>query len=344
MATKQAKVGHLPWKAKTERQRLGENLLYLRPRVQEPSETLLPAKNGWIFALIGLGIGAALGYLQFHYHLLAISLWNGFALELAIPALLGGGLGILFAWSKAQRRLTQALVTSEGFRRRLLSVERNQALWISLSAALHDVRNPLHNVNLLIETLGTPGSDVQQVQEQVLEQLERIHVRMRHVMKQVSEFSGEIMRRPVRLRGVLDEVASMIQPMAKQELVSFKIQCPSQLKVIADPKFLVQAIDHLVLNSLHILSKQVHDKPRRLSLSVVAEESSLYLLIEDSGPGLPESVRNKLFQPVTASQPAGGMGLGLAIAHALATAAGGELYLAHTGATGTQFHLHLDRA
>jgi C4-dicarboxylate-specific signal transduction histidine kinase len=38
------------------------------------------------------------------------------------------------------------------------------------------------------------------------------------------------------------------------------------------------------------------------------------------------------------------MGLGLAIAHALTTAAGGELYLAHTGATGTQFHLYLDRA
>ncbi len=344
MAMRQAKVRDLPWKAKTGRQRLGENLLYLRPRVQEPRASILLAKNEWIFALIGLGIGLALGYLQFHYHLLSISLWNGFALELAIPSLLGGGLGILFAWLKARRRLTQALVTSEGFRRRLLSVERNQALWISLSAALHDVRNPLHNVTLLIENLGAPGSNVKQVQEQVLEQMERIHVRMRHVTKQVSEFSGEIMRRPVRLRQVLDEVASMIKPMAKQELVLFKIQCPSQLNVIADPKFLVQAIDHLVLNSLHILAKLARDKPRRLSLSVVAEESSLYLLIEDSGPGLPESVRSKLFQPVTASQPAGGMGLGLAIAHALTTAAGGELYLAHTGATGTQFHLYLDRA
>ncbi len=55
-------------------------------------------------------------------------------------------------------------------------------------------------------------------------------------------------------------------------------------------------------------------------------------------------MRDKLFQPVTASQPAGGMGLGLAIAHALTTAAGGELYLAQTDASGTQFHLHLNLA
>ncbi len=344
MAIKQAKVGQLPWKAKTERGRMGENLLYLRPRVQSPSESKLPAKKEWTFALFGIGIGLALGYLQFRFHLLSFSLWNGFALELAIPALLGGALGILFAWFKAQRRLTQALVTSEEFRRRLLSVERNQALWISLSAALHDVRNPLHNVTLLIESMGTSSADVKQVQQQILEQLERIHVRMRHVTKQVAEFSGEIMRRPVRLREVLDSVAGMIEPMAEQESISFQIQCPSQLKVIADPKFLIQAIDHLVLNSLQILVKQPRENRRRLSISAVVEESSLYLLIEDSGPGLPESVRDKLFQPVTASQPAGGMGLGLAIAHALTTAAGGELYLAQTDASGTQFHLHLNLA
>lgn len=60
--------------------------------------------------------------------------------------------------------------------------------------------------------------------------------------------------------------------------------------------------------------------------------------VEDSGPGLPPQVRERLFQPCASSKP-GGSGLGLALSHQLAQQAGGRLELARSDARGTSFRL-----
>ncbi len=63
--------------------------------------------------------------------------------------------------------------------------------------------------------------------------------------------------------------------------------------------------------------------------------------IADNGPGLPEPVRQRLFQPFAGSSRNGGSGLGLAIARDLALAHGGDLTLVFTGPDGTAFRLSL---
>ncbi len=62
--------------------------------------------------------------------------------------------------------------------------------------------------------------------------------------------------------------------------------------------------------------------------------------VEDEGPGLPEAVRARLFQPCTSSKP-GGSGLGLALSHHLAQQAGGRLELLRSDNRGTCFRLVL---
>lgn len=241
-------------------------------------------------------------------------------------------------WWVMRRALRRADDTAEGLRARLMSVERNQALWVSLSAVLHDVRNPLHNVSLLMETVGAPGVDLEQTRQRIVNELERIQVRMRRVSRQVSAFL-EVERRPVALRGILCEVEEMIRPLAKQAGANFSFHCAPEVKVLADPKFLVQAVDHLLLNSLQILAEQGPERARRLSVSTAADEGAVVLAIADTGPGLPDAVRNNPFEPM--STQSSGMGIGLTIAHALTRAAGGELSVSRTDASGTQFHLRL---
>ncbi|WP_298187444.1 HAMP domain-containing sensor histidine kinase [Acidiferrobacter sp.] len=316
------------------------NLLYLRARY--PDERVVRQDlSGALYTLGGVVLGLVAGAIGHQYQLLGAltSARDSVVLLFGVPALVGGGVGAFTAWWRARTKLAQALVTSEGFRQRLMSVERNQALWVSLSAVLHDVRNPLHNIQLLIESLEFPGTDTDRVREQVLEQIERINVRIRRVVNQIAKFSGEIARRPISLAEVLAEVSEMVCPLARQADVVLTVDAPHDAIVVADPKFLVQAIDHLILNSLQILSQQLPSAVRSLRVQIQEVSDEIEMWVEDNGPGLPAEVCERLFEPMIMTCPSG-MGLGLAIAHALASAAGVPLSLGYTGATGTRFVLH----
>ena len=61
--------------------------------------------------------------------------------------------------------------------------------------------------------------------------------------------------------------------------------------------------------------------------------------IADNGPGIPERLRERLFQPFAGSNRSGGSGLGLAISRELILAHGGDLMLVATGPMGTRFRL-----
>jgi signal transduction histidine kinase len=68
------------------------------------------------------------------------------------------------------------------------------------------------------------------------------------------------------------------------------------------------------------------------------------ITLTDNGPGVPERVQARLFQPFSASQTPEGSGLGLAIARELARAHGGDLELADSGPKGATFALTLPLA
>lgn len=329
---------------RTRGEAMEATLLQLRPwRVPERDHERVDAKR--VPTLLTVTAGLLLGSLLTGLTLFALNVvsLNQF-LQFLVPALIGAGVGGLLAWVIAKRRVQRAALTSEGYRRRLMSVERNQALWISLSAVLHDVRSPLQSLTLYIESLGVPGTDPIKVRDLAVQQLDQINLRIRRVTRRVAELSGGIDRRPVSIERVLNEVREMAQDIAKQSATTIEVRHPGDIPVVADPRFLVQAIDHLVLNSVHILSQQNKDRPRRILLCTgEGDERSVVLLIKDTGPGLPDAVKDRLFEPLTSAQSAG-MGLGLAIAHALASAAGAELELRRTDQTGTEFGMRLERA
>ena len=288
-------------------------------------------------------VGVALALLALAALAWALPLATSVRTAVVLALCAGAAVGAAGVWLGTRAAMRAAHANTESVRTRLLSVERNQALWVSLSAVLHDVRNPLHNINLLVETLDSGTADVPRVRAQIAHELERIQVRMRRVATQASEFLS-IERRPVPLHEVLSEVDGMIRPLAKQAGVAFVFQCPAEIKVFADPKFLLQAIDHLLLNSLQILVDQRGgERARKLTVTTLKTGSEVALTVEDTGPGLPESVRDHPFEPLMSSRSSG-MGIGLTIAHALARAAGGDLRIARTDSNGTQFHLTLKLA
>jgi signal transduction histidine kinase len=79
-------------------------------------------------------------------------------------------------------------------------------------------------------------------------------------------------------------------------------------------------------------------------VSLEAQAGSSLIRVSDNGPGVPERIRERLFQPFAGSGRPDSTGLGLAIARELAQVHGGDLSLSVTGPQGTVFELRLPGA
>jgi signal transduction histidine kinase len=113
-------------------------------------------------------------------------------------------------------------------------------------------------------------------------------------------------------------------------------------QVRADPDQLHRILVNLLRNACEAISTQEAAGGRgRVSIGLRREGDVSVIRLADSGPGLPERARSRLFQPFAGSSRAGGAGLGLAIAHELAQAHGGELILERTGPEGSVFEIRL---
>ena len=82
-----------------------------------------------------------------------------------------------------------------------------------------------------------------------------------------------------------------------------------------------------------VSTKKLDDKP---------DSNRVEIRIADNGPGIPDNIKDKIFQPFFTTKPAGqGTGLGLSLSYDIVKAHGGELKVKSTENEGTEFIIHL---
>ena len=116
-------------------------------------------------------------------------------------------------------------------------------------------------------------------------------------------------------------------------------------QVTADPDQLHRILVNLLRNARQAIEHQTgRTGPGRVEVSLETVGGASLIRISDDGPGVPERIRERLFQPFAGSGRPDSTGLGLAIARELAQGHGGDLTLSVTGAEGTVFELRLPDA
>lgn len=124
--------------------------------------------------------------------------------------------------------------------------------------------------------------------------------------------------------------------------IDWAIDAPPGVTAMADGDHVHRIIANLVRNSVRAIRDQPGRTERgRVSATIRRDGPCVFIDIADNGPGVPEAVLKRLFQPFTGSASRGGAGLGLAIARELARGMKGDLELTSNGPDGATFTLRM---
>lgn len=232
----------------------------------------------------------------------------------------------------------------EEVRAALRSRARLAALGEGVAKISHDLRNMLTAAQMASDRLAASGDPTV---ERALPRLERALDRALGLARNVMDY-GRSEEPPPQLRPV--RVAAAVQAAAEDAGltatgVRLVQKAPARLHVEADADQLHRILVNLMRNAREAIEADPERAGRgRVSVTAAREDGWTVLQVRDDGPGLPERMRERLFEPFVGSGRPGGAGLGLAIARELAEAHGGELELDSSGPDGTAFVLRLPAA
>ena len=226
----------------------------------------------------------------------------------------------------------------EELRQSLAQKSRLAALGTAVSKITHDLRNILNTADLFADRLKRVDDPaVKQVTPLLVSSLDRAVVLCTQTLDLARGEQAVPQRRRFPLAELLQEVGTAIESDSAGSIrCEFRLE--AGLMVVADYDRLYRVFMNLGRNTRQALGEEGG------TIRVAAEvtpDGWVRVTFSDDGPGIPESVRDHLFEPFASTASAGGTGLGLATARDLMRAHGGDLVLERTGPEGTTFLLSL---
>jgi len=147
----------------------------------------------------------------------------------------------------------------------------------------------------------------------------------------------------VQLNELVRDVAEIRQRVLRAENIEIKVSLDQGAPpAVGLGQELQQVLINLVTNAEHAVRGR---HPAVIGLATIARDSWVQLVVEDSGPGIPEAVRLRIFDPFfTTKGPDEGTGLGLTICQRVVTEVGGKIWLEESKLGGAKFVVELPAA
>ena len=222
-------------------------------------------------------------------------------------------------------------------RAELITRERIQTIGQLSSSIVHDLRNPLAAIYGGAELLMDADWNPTQTQR-LATNIYRSSRMIKDMLQELVDVSrGHTQAAEVcRLQEVVAAAADACSAAAQANRVVITIAACQELELPLERARMERVFLNLIGNAIEAM-------PQGGMVAVRAElhDSSAWVSVEDSGPGVPAAIRDILFQPFCTSGKKNGLGLGLALSRESVQAHGGELWLDRDFVNGTRFCLRL---
>lgn len=223
--------------------------------------------------------------------------------------------------------------------------ERLASLGLSVTKINHDLRNVLSTALLMADRLSLhEDPTLAQMGERLTRTVERGVGLTDEVLDYSNAREAEAIVEAVPMRRIVADVQLDMRTTFAPVLMKNRVH--PDIYVMADPEQLHRILSNLFRNAAQAMTEAgpIDDRQPTLTVSAEIVGETVIISIADNGPGLPETVEDRLFLPFTRGPREGSTGLGLSISKELAEGMGGTLELLESGADGTTFILGLARA
>jgi len=220
--------------------------------------------------------------------------------------------------------------------KKVVEMERLAALGEMAMFVMHQLRNPLAAIGGFTDQLLNSTNDEARTRRN-LDIIRKEIKRLEEVLFKLSPFLKLDMRKPIsfELPPVVQAVLQSTNLQLKREGIQIEVEMEAGLpEILGDPTYVGEALRNLVDNALEAT-------PKGGCVSIRAGrggKSGVVLTVQDTGQGVPEAIREKIFEPFLSTKEKS-LGVGLFYVKRVMDACGGRIEVESEPGKGTLFRL-----
>jgi len=217
--------------------------------------------------------------------------------------------------------------------------ERNFLMTVS-----HELRTPLTAIRGHVDALREGVAADPALRAASLEVIASEGARLERLVGDVLDLAKleahrfTVLREEVDMEQLCDHAYAAFGEEARRRGIEYRRRFEATPTIVSDGDRVLQIISNLLANAFRWTPDG-----GRVELGLAAENGKVSVAVDDTGPGIADHERERIFRPFW-SQDHAGTGLGLAIARELALALGGQIDLESEPGTGSRFELVLPAA
>jgi hypothetical protein len=207
-----------------------------------------------------------------------------------------------------------------------------------MGAVAHEIKNPLNSICVRLDNLQAWANEEHpEMENEIQVILEEVN-RLDRVVRTFLDLTrpAELMVEDVDMAALCGEIAALLRSEAELRSIQIELTAPPEGAVVAgDHDMLKEAVINVVANGLEAMPDG-----GTLHVNVANDRRGCVVRVSDCGAGIPDSVRERIFDPYFTTKP-NGSGLGLPRTLRAVQLHGGAIEIASVAGRGTDVSLRL---
>jgi signal transduction histidine kinase len=223
-----------------------------------------------------------------------------------------------------------------------LQSERLSTVGRMISTIVHDFRNPMTAVRgyaSMFEQAELPRSTQKEYARLVVDEADRMSAMIDEILEFTRGGAARLRISPVSLEALAERIQRVLEPDLAARQVQFRCELGYKGGVAVDGERIQRALLNIASNALDAM-----DGGGTFTLASRLVDGAVELTLDDTGVGIPEALRARIFEPFFTHGKPRGIGLGMSITRRIVEEHGGQVTVSERPGGGTRFTVVLPLA